>query len=122
MNIGYFSVALQAFLKTLENVWFLSRRSKIKSLFKDYFAPIYKENRKILDDLFDYIICSTGKLDIEFVIEIAIKYISPRVGGKIMTIAEKLKRRARLRALPREWRRARLRVLLRARLRWLWVC
>ena len=93
MNIGYFSVALQAFLKTLENVWFLSRRSKIKSLFKDYFAPIYKENRKILDDLFDYIICSTGELDIEFVIEIAIKYISPRAGGKIMTIAEKLEKK-----------------------------
>ena len=95
MNIGYFSVALQAFLKTLENVWFLSRRSKIKALFKDYFAPIYKENRKILDDLFDYIICSTGKLDIEFVIEIAIKYISPSVGDKIMTIAEKLEKKGK---------------------------
>ena len=93
MDIGYFSVALQAFLKTLENVWFLSRRSKIKSLFKDYFAPIYKENRKILDDLFDYIICSTGELDIEFVIEIAIKYVSRNAGDKIMTIAEKLEKK-----------------------------
>ena len=93
MKIGYFSVALQAFLKTLENIWFLSNRSRLKVLFKDYFAPVYKENRKLLDDLFDYIIGSTGELDIEFVIEVAIKYISPSAGGKIMTIAEKLEKK-----------------------------
>ena len=91
MKIGYFSVALQAFLVSLRDVWVLSSRSKIKALFKNYFAPVYKKNRKLLDDLFDYIICSTGKLDIKFVIEIAIKYISPRAGGKIMTIAEQLR-------------------------------
>ena len=80
MDIGYFSVALQAFLVSLRDVWFLSSRSKIKALFKDYFAPIYKENRKLLDDLFDYIIHSVGGLDIRYVREIAVKYISPSVG------------------------------------------
>ena len=45
----------------------------------------------MLDDLFDYIICSTGELDIEFVIEIAIKYVSRNAGDKIMTIAEQLR-------------------------------
>ena len=47
----------------------------------------------MLDDLFDYIICSTGELDIEFVIEIAIKYISQNAGDKVMTIAEKLEKK-----------------------------
>ena len=91
MDIGYFSVALQAFLVSLRDVWFLSSRSKIKALFKDYFAPMYKENRKLLDDLFDYIIHSVGGLDIRYVREIAVKYISQGAGGKIMTIAEKLR-------------------------------
>ena len=78
----------------------MSSRSKIKALFKDYIAPICEGNatdsgevasEKLLDDLFDYIIRSVGGLDIRYVREIAVKYISPSVGGKIMTIAEKLR-------------------------------
>ena len=95
MNIGYFSMALQAFLVSLRDVWFLSSRSKIKALFKNYFAPIYKKNTKLLDDLFDYIIRSVGGLNIRYVIEIAIKYISPSVGDKIMTIAEQLEKKGK---------------------------
>ena len=85
----------QAFLVSLRDVWFLSSRSKIKALFKNYFAPIYKKNTKLLDDLFDYIIRSVGGLNIRYVIEIAIKYISPNAGGKIMTIAEQLEKKGK---------------------------
>ena len=99
ISIDYFSLALQAFLKTLQDIWFLSSRSKLEALFKNYFAPVYKGNartggtavsEKMLDDLFDYIMRSIGKLDVQFIVDIAVKHISQDAGGKMVTIADKL--------------------------------
>ena len=86
-----FSVAVQAFLKSLQDIWFLSDRSRLENLFRDYFAPIYKDNEKMLDALFNYIITSTGKLTIKFIVKSAGQYISPNAGGDMETIANKLK-------------------------------
>ena len=85
-----FSVAVQAFLKSLQDIWFLSDRSRLEALFKNYFALIYKDNEKMLDALFNYIITSTGKLTIKFIVKIAGQYISPNAGGRVVTIADKL--------------------------------
>ncbi len=92
-DITYFSLALQAFLKSLQDIWYLSDRENLESLFRNYFKPVYKGNEKLLDDLFDYIIYTISRLDIRLVVKIAIKYISEDSGGKIMTIAEQLEKK-----------------------------
>ena len=85
-----FSVAVQAFLKSLQDIWFLSSKSRLEDLFKDYFARISQENKKMLDDLFNYIITSTGKLTINFIVKSAGQYISPKAGGDMRSIADEL--------------------------------
>ncbi len=86
-----FSVAVQAFLKSLQDIWFLSSRSCLEDLFKDYFARISQENKKMLDDLFNYIITSTGEFTINFIVKSAGQYISPKAGGDMRSIADELK-------------------------------
>ncbi len=85
-----FSVAVQAFLKSLQDIWFLSNKSRLEDLFRDYFARIYQKNKKMLDDLFNYIITSTGKLTINFIVKSAGQYISPKAGGDMRSIADEL--------------------------------
>ncbi len=85
-----FSVAVQAFLKSLQDIWFLSSKSRLEDLFKDYFARIYKENKKMLDVLLNYIITSTGEFSIDFIVKSAGQYISPNAGGDVRSIADEL--------------------------------
>ena len=85
-----FSVAVQAFLKSLQDIWFLSSKSRLEDLFRDYFARISQENKKMLDDLLNYIITSTGKLTINFIVKSAGQYISPKAGGDMRSIADEL--------------------------------
>ncbi len=87
----YFSVAVQAFLKSLQDIWFLSSKSRLEDLFRDYFAPIDQGNKKMLDVLLNYIITSTGKFTINFIVKSAEQYISPNAGGNMKSIADKLK-------------------------------
>ncbi len=85
-----FSVAVQAFLKSLQDIWFLSSRSRLEDLFKDYYARISQENKKMLDVLLNYIITSTGEFTIDFIVKSAVQYISPNAGGDVESIARKL--------------------------------
>ena len=92
-DITFFSVALQAFLKTLQEIWYLSDRKKLETIFRDYFRAVAKGDEKLLDILFHYIIVAVSRLDIELVAETAEQYISAGSGGKVMTIAEELEKR-----------------------------
>ncbi len=85
-----FSVAVQAFLKSLQDIWFLSSRSRLEDLFKDYYARISQENKKMLDVLLNYIITSTGGFTIDFIVKSAGQYISPKAGGDMRSIADEL--------------------------------
>ncbi len=86
-----FSVAVQAFLKSLQDIWFLSSKSRLEDLFKDYYARISQENKKMLDVLLNYIITSTGEFTIDFIVKSAVEYISPNAGRDVESIADKLK-------------------------------
>ncbi len=85
-----FSVAVQAFLKSLQDIWFLSNKSRLEDLFKDYYARISQENKKMLDVLLNYIITSTGEFTIDFIVKSAGQYISPKAGGDMRSIADEL--------------------------------
>ena len=85
-----FSVAVQAFLKSLQDIWFLSSKSRLEDLFKDYYARISQENKKMLDVLLNYIITSTGEFTIDFIVKSAGQYISPKAGGDMRSIADEL--------------------------------
>ena len=100
-DITYFPFALQAFLQTLKQVWFLSDKQTLRTLFKNHFRPVYKqhtrarEGEKLLDNLYDYIIRSIDeyKIEYDYIVEIVVKYVSKESGDKIMTIAEALEKK-----------------------------
>ena len=92
-DINYFSFAVQAFLQTLRDIWFLEDKKILKFLFKDYFQPINKEHQNLLADLRDYIIYDRDKPDFELIVEYATKYISKEAGESFMTIAEQLEKK-----------------------------
>ena len=102
-DVTYFSFALQAFLQTLKQVWFLSDKQTLTNLFKNHFSLVYKqhtrahEGKKLLDNLYDYIIRSIDEYTIEYdyIVEIVVKYVSKESGDKIMTIAEALEKKGR---------------------------
>ena len=92
-EIGYFSFALQAFLQTLKEIWYLSGEKAVKEFLQDVLQKLRKEDKFMFDILFPYATQSISeKLGIGRVSALIEKYISKDAKEEFMTIAEKLRK------------------------------
>ncbi len=93
-NIQQYPPRMQAFLASLKEIWYLSKKEHLEALFKNYLRSLHiQRDKKLVAILLRYFIQSVELLEIEIIVEFADKYISKEAGEHVMTIAEQLEKK-----------------------------
>ncbi len=93
-NIQQYPPRMQAFLASLKEIWYLSKKEHLEALFQNYLRSLHKQkDKKLVEILLRYFIQSVELLEIEIIVEFADKYISKEAGERVMTIAEQLEKK-----------------------------